>query len=189
MKIGHFFDRIAGAKVPKPIERKHANNDTASIRVPETPKHLSLTNAVIAIAVVAASFFLGVVYQKSQTVAQTLSTSGSSTNQSQNGSYGPSGDYGRFGRASMSTSTVTDVSGTSITVQDSSGNSATYVITAGTIITDSGQQVSANDIQTGDTVIVIPNRTNTSDARRIIVSPDFDNSQPESIDPSETQLN
>jgi hypothetical protein len=78
----------------------------------------------------------------------------------------------------MQTSQVTVISSTSITVQDTSGNATTYAITGDTVITDQGQQVTYTDIQTGDTVLVIPDRSDTSNAERIIVNPDFGNGQP-----------
>jgi hypothetical protein len=168
MKIGKLFDRVAGAKMPRAAGKKHESGETMSVRVPQTPqpKRLSLTGTALAVAVIGASFYLGVAYQKSQTAAQTLSTNGSnSAAQSQNGGLGNglNGGYGRFGRAGMSTS---------ITAKDSSGSSATYAIT-------------------GDSVIIIPEHSDSTTARRIIVNPDFDqnSNQPVTIDPDQTQVN
>lgn len=118
-----------------------------------------------------------------------LGTNGSS--QQQFGGGGPGG--GGFGRGvGISTSQVTAISSTSITTKDSSGNSNTYGINTNTLISDSGQQVDTSDISTGDTVIVIPSRIDTSTARRIIVNPDFGDQSPQQqqqIDPGQTQLN
>jgi hypothetical protein len=189
MKIGAFFDKVAGAKEPKPIQKA---TEVTEIRVPALPvKHTaSMTKFAVGVVVVGASFYLGTAYQKSQQTNTSSLSTNSSSQSNQNGS-GFSGN-GRFYRSSMSTSTVTAVSNSNITVQDSSGSTKTYTINSNTVITDSGEQVTASDIQTGDTVVVIPERTDNGVARRIFVNPDFGgigNSQPVTIDPGQTQLN
>jgi len=70
--------------------------------------------------------------------------------------------------------TVTAISSSSITVQNSrSGQSSTYAITSSTEISDDGQSASASSIAQGETVIVVPSSSNSSDASRILVNPSF----------------
>lgn len=200
------MDKLAGAKEPKRPERTQAQPAEVAVggSTKKTLKTLPLTKTVLAVAVIGASFYAGFGYGKDQQASTTLnpSTSGSQSqsqnqNSMSNGFSGGNGfgGYGRFGGSSISTSTVTAISSSSITTKDSSGNAQTYAITSGTLITDSGSQVSTSDIQTGDSVIVIPERDDTSTARRIIVNPDFGQSQsgtqsqPVTVDPSQTELN
>jgi len=205
MKVGDFLDKMAGAKTLK--SRTDNGAKSTEVRVPPTGvSKLPLTKFALAAAVIGVSFYAGMAYQNSRQsapAASALGTNGSgSQNQNQTGMGGGGfgngssgfGGYGRFGGSSISTSTVTAVSSTSITTaKDSSGNSNTYSITSDTVITDGGSQVAASDIQTGDSVIIIPERGDTSTARRIIVNPDFGQSQnggqPMQVDPGETELN
>lgn len=69
---------------------------------------------------------------------------------------------------------VTAISPTSISIQDSQTDSIeTLTITSNTSITDNSQTVSASDIQTGDTVAIITNSSDTSQASRILVNPSY----------------
>ena len=206
MKLGEFFDRLAGAKTPQTTAPKDTADEEKQpkVRVPDTQKSLPFTKFAVTVVLIGASFLLGMAFQKDQDnhlTTKILGSAGSgSQSQSQNQSQGQNGFNGGSGggfggsfgggsgggySADIVTAQVTSVSSTSITVQDSSGNSDTYSITANTVITDGGQPVSSSDIQTGDQVIVIPSRMDTSTARRIIVNPDT-GSEP-SIDPGETQ--
>jgi hypothetical protein len=130
----------------------------------------------IALVVVAAGAFVGgMQYQKS--------TGGSSTTATtQTGAGGFGGAGGGFGgtRRSGGFGTVTAVSGTSITISEttpgsdsSSGTSKTYAITSSTTVTDSGQSASVSDIQTGDRVIIRTSTSDTSTASSIMVNPTF----------------
>jgi hypothetical protein len=192
MKLGDFLDRLGGAKVPKPA-KKHDVEAVEEVRVPAARGFsLPLTKLAVAAAAIGVSFYLGMAYQQHQG-SSSASTLGSNGNSSQNqnqtgmgGNFGGSNGFGggseRFGGAGVSTSTVTAISSSSISLKDSSGNSSTYGITSDTLISDGGQQVGTDDIQTGDTVIVIPDREDTSTARRIIVNPDFGQNQNQSGD-------
>jgi hypothetical protein len=200
MKVGDFFDKLAGAEVDTPLA-------PAQTGTPKQPRQnvvklpsLSITGVVFFVVVIGASFFLGAMYEKShQPTAQTLGSNGSSgnapsTTQPQPGSNGfgrfGGGGYGQFNRSSISTATVSAISSTSITTQDSSGNTSTYTISSNTVITDgsTGQQDTTNNISTGDTVIVIPDRTNMTTARRIIVNPQVPSTQPTTVNPGTSQL-
>jgi len=201
MKIGTFFDKLAGAK---PAQRlQPSNNNAARPHAPHASKiHTwTITPVVLTALLLVASFYLGTVYQSSrQSAVAAFNAKGGSSTQSQNGwsGYGQNpvnggfGGSGRHGRASASTSQVTAISASSITVKDSSGGTQTYGITDETNISDDQQTVSASDIKVGDNVMVIPNRSEPNVARLIIVNPNFGNQnsqQSVDIDPSETQLN
>lgn len=197
MKLGEFFDKLAGAEVSTPSVSKQPD-------VPKPPRQkvvklptLSITGIVFMVATVGASFLLGALYGKGQqsSSTQALGSNGSGSSQSnqpQSGSFGSgsgSGYGGRFYRSSMTTSTVTTVSSTSITTQGSSGNSNTYTISSDTVITNNGQQVDSSSISTGSSVIVIPERADPTTARMIIVNPQTPSTQqPTTVDPGTSQL-
>ncbi|HUA13481.1 MAG TPA: hypothetical protein VL989_03200 [Candidatus Sulfotelmatobacter sp.] len=70
--------------------------------------------------------------------------------------------------------TVEAITSNSITVTSRFNNSnTTLAITSSTQITDNGQSVSASDIKTGDTVFIIENTSNTSEASTILLNPSF----------------
>lgn len=199
MKLGEFFDKLAGAEVNSPSVPKQPDD------APKPPRQkvvklptLSITGIVFLVVIVGASFFLGALYGKGQqsSSTQTLGSSGSGSsgsNQPQSGGSfgsGSGGGYGgRFYRSSMTTSTVTSISSTSITTQDSSGNTNTYTISSNTLISDNGQQVDSSSISTGSTVIVIPERADPTTARMIIINPQTPSTQqPTTVDPGTSQL-
>ncbi|HEY5267814.1 MAG TPA: hypothetical protein VII94_01615, partial [Candidatus Saccharimonadales bacterium] len=93
-------------------------------------------------------FYLGISYQKDHT--KTVATT---TNKSTTGRFGGFGGGGNF--ANRLLGTVTAVSSTSISVDDSRTNTTTtVVINSSTQITSNQQAVSASNISVGETVIV-----------------------------------
>lgn len=198
MSVGSFFDKLAGANTSKSAAA------TPQVTAPKRPGHtiqipypsLSITKVAVLAFIIGASFFMGAAYEKTQqTSTQNLSNNGTSgstnsTNQpTQSGSFG--GGFGQMYRRQMTPEQVTAISSSSITVKDSSGTTTNYTIDSNTLIEDNGQQVDYTDISTGDTVIVLPSRTDTSTARRIIVNPNTtgSTSQPTTLDPGTTQTN
>lgn len=197
MKVGEFFDKLAGAEVKAPAAPTATDAQSHQRQKVIKLPSLSITGVAFFVAVVGSSFFLGALYGKGQQAnsTQTLGTNGSSNSQSGQSQSGGSGfgGGGRFYRSSMSTATVTAISSTNITTQDTSGGTNTYAITSNTVITDgsTGQLDTTSNISTGDTVIVLPDRTATTTARRIIVNPQVPSSQgtqPTTTDPGTAQL-
>jgi hypothetical protein len=126
--------------------------------------------AAVVVVLMALSFYGGTAYQKSKQPKSTVATSGSSAAA---GGFGGRGG-GRFGGQRPTIGQVTAISSTSITVQNTNTNaSTTLAITSSTQITDSGQTVTASDIQTGDTVLVSASTTDKTQAARILVNPSF----------------
>jgi hypothetical protein len=114
------------------------------------------------------SFYGGVSFEKNKKV-----TTATNTNQTTMRS-GQFGQGGRFGGQRPVRGQVTAVSSSSITVADSfSGKNSTYTITNATAITNNGQAASAGDIKTGDTVAVISDTSNTTQATQILINPTF----------------
>ena len=69
---------------------------------------------------------------------------------------------------------VTAVSSDSITIQDSRSNSTqTFKITNSTEVTDNGSKASAEDIKTGDTVLIATGTSDTSTASQVMINPSF----------------
>lgn len=70
--------------------------------------------------------------------------------------------------------TVTAVSATSITVQNSrTGESKTYAITNGTKVTNNGAAAAVSDIQTGSMVLVQTSTSDAGTATAIVINPSF----------------
>jgi hypothetical protein len=112
-------------------------------------------------------FFGGIQYEKGH------ETSISASQRLAGGSYG-GGGFGQFDGQRPTFGTVTAISATSISIDNSrTGSTSTFAITSSTSITDNGQSASLSSIQTGDTVIVIASSSNSSDASRIMVNPSF----------------
>jgi hypothetical protein len=190
MEIGKSLDETAGKK-PDGQATKPANDWPPATHSSVASK-FTMSKLLAVLLIIGVSFFIGAAYQKShQTAATALNSNGSgSTHQYSVSSGGGFDDSGSFGRgSSLSTAQVTAVSGNSITVKDSSGNSQTYAIASNTRITNSGQPVTASAITTGQSVIIIPSRINTSLAHRIIINPATGSVQSPSDDFSQTQLN
>ncbi len=121
--------------------------------------------AVLVIVLMALSFYGGVSYEKGHKTSTTAVSS----------RFGAGG--GRFGggfRADIVVGTVSSISTSSITVNDNrTGSTVTLAITSTTQITNNGQSASVSDIQSGDTVFVQKDTSNTSDAARIMINPSF----------------
>jgi hypothetical protein len=125
---------------------------------------------IVVVVLMGLSFYGGVAYQKGKQPKSVSTTASGAAGSS--GFAGRGG--GRFGGQRPTIGSVTAISGTSITVQDSnSGTSTTLAISSSTQITDNGQAVAASDIQTGDTVLVSASTTDKTQAARILVNPSF----------------
>lgn len=127
----------------------------------------------ILIVVAIISFLGGSQYGKHH--ANNTSATSSNRLASTSGGFGPGGGArGGFNRADRVVGSVTAISASSITIDDSmSGTSKTLAITSSTQISDNGQTVTYSDIQTGDTVFATEDSSNTSNASRILVNPSF----------------
>lgn len=68
---------------------------------------------------------------------------------------------------------VTAVNSTSITIQAASGSTTTLSVTSATTVSNNGQAATINDVGVGDTVAVVADSTNTTQAARILLSPSF----------------
>jgi len=124
-----------------------------------------------AVVLVGVGFFAGMQYQKGKTPTVAASKTAST---SSNGSSGASGYGGGFRRGDRAFGTVTAVSSSSITIQNSrTGSADTYTLTSSTTVTDSGQSSSISAIQTGDTVMVTLDSSNTQDVTAIMLNPSF----------------
>lgn len=125
-------------------------------------KNLPIFLSVAAVLLLAASFYGGVSYEKSVSKTTQTGTVGTFGN----GTGGPSGGSrvrnGSFG-------TVTAVSDTSITVNESRNNTTmTYAITSSTTITNNGSAGSVSDIKIGDNVLIEASSSDAKTATRII---------------------
>ena len=124
---------------------------------------------VVLLIIAGLSFFGGVKYQTSH-----QKTTGSSV--SLGGQAGTSGGFGggrRFSGQRPTFGQVTAVNSASIIVQNQSGTSSTLSITSSTTISNNGQAATAQDIKVGDTVAVIANSSDSTQAARILVNPSF----------------
>jgi len=145
---------------------KKAPHRSAKTSLPRNP----IVFIIVAVVLMGLSFYGGIAYQKSKHPAAATAASGNFAN----GSGGFGGGGGRFSGQRPTIGSVTAISATSITVQDSrTGSSVTLSITSSTQITDNGQTVAASDIQTGDTVLVTASTSSSSQASRILVNPSF----------------
>jgi len=121
-------------------------------------------------AVAGASFYGGMSYQKGRQPTVNSANdgqAGQSVPGQQGAGYGPMG-----GNAQGAMGKVTAISSSSISVEDARTSSATtYSITSSTTITDNGQSASTSDIAVGDSVLVVPNTSQSSQAAQIMLSP------------------
>jgi hypothetical protein len=131
------------------------------------PRGGQLVVGILIVAVL--SFLAGMQYQKGKTPA-TKAVSATNSSQYGSGSGGPGGGFQRGDRAF---GTVSAVSSTSITIQTRSGTTSTYTITSSTTVTNAGQSASVSDIQSGDTVIMTLDSSNTQDVSSIMLNPSF----------------
>lgn len=124
-----------------------------------------------AVVLVGVGFLSGMQYQKGKTPTTSVSQTANSQSSS-NGSGGPGG-YGGGSRGDRAFGTVSAVSSSSITIQGRTGTSTTYNITSSTTVTNDGQSSSVSDIQTGDTVIMTLDSSNTQNVTAIMLNPSF----------------
>lgn len=124
--------------------------------------------AVLAVALLGGGFAGGVVYQKGKTPAASAATG-----LTMSGQNGRSFTGGGFQRGDRAIGTVSAVSSTSITLQTRQGTSSTYAITSSTTVTNNGQTGSVSDIQTGDTVLLTLDSSDTQDVSSIMLNPSF----------------
>lgn len=132
------------------------------------PKKLTpelLLKVVSVLIITGVSFGAGILYEQQHT-----KTANTNLTSSAGGRFG-----GQFrSKGNRIVGQVTAISPNSITVQNArTGSSTTLTITSSTQISDSGQLVSASDIQSGDTVFITKDSSNTSRAASIMVNPNF----------------
>lgn len=154
------MEKIVSGEEHQEILRRNTSNKSINLKVNKS----SVAVVILLIIVAGLGFIGGMTYQKHQ---KTSSSTTASTNG--RGAFGGGGNF-----ADRVIGTVTAISSTSISVQDSrTGNTDTLAITNSTTITDNGQTVTYSDIQVGDTVFATENSSNTSQASRILVNPSF----------------
>jgi hypothetical protein len=145
----------------------------------EDRKHITFSARTVVFIVIlivfcGLSFIGGISFQKhhgTSTTAATNLTSGAPSGTSSGGFGG--GGFGGTHR-SGGFGTVTAISSSSITIQNSrTGDSTTYSISSSTTITDNGQTVTTSAIQMGDTVVITVASTGSTTATAIIVNPSF----------------
>ncbi len=98
---------------------------------------------------------------------------------------GPDGrQFGRggggFGGQQMNLGTVSAVSADSITYKDQAGADKTFAINDATVVTNNRQAAAKADIKVGDTVAVVADSTDASQAARITINPRFGGNRPSS---------
>ena len=146
----------------------------------EVPKKIKISrtfvSVVVVIVVAVVSFYGGTRYQKSRQPAAVVNKTAAAA-----GGFG-GGFGGRFGGGGARrgiAGTVTAVSSTSITITGTADNAShTYSISSTTTVTNNGQSAAVSDIQSGNTVLVIANPSDTSQAARILINPSFGGGAP-----------
>jgi len=145
-------------------EEHHANRGQKSNQI----NYLKPALMVVGVLLIAGlSFFGGIKYQKNHQKTVVAS------NASLSGQAGSFGGGRRFNGQRPTFGQVTAINTTSITVQNQSGTNTTLAITSATAISDNGQTVTSSDIKVGDTVAVVANSSDSSQASRILVNPSF----------------
>ena len=124
---------------------------------------------LILIVVAGASFYGGISYQKgkqpSASAAINPDQAGQPTPGQQDGTSGPMGSRGTMGQ-------VTAINASSISLQDTrAGSTMTYSITSSTKIMNNNQSASVSEIEVGDSVVVIADTSNSSQAAQIMLNP------------------
>jgi hypothetical protein len=142
----------------------------------------------ITLFVIVVSFISGMQYEKGRKTTQTASTSGNASQNGNTGSQfgGSTGSMGRrFGGVRPTIGTVTTISSSSITLNNTrTGADTTLTITSSTTVTNNGQAASVSDIKTGDTVFVRTDTTNTKQAAQIDINPSLPSSSAPQSDSS-----
>jgi len=123
-------------------------------------KNLPIFLGVAVFLLLIASFFGGVYYEKGN--GKTVQTGPVGAFGAQGGTGGQRLRNGTFG-------TVTAVSDSSITVNETRNNTtATYAVTANTTVTTNGSAGSVSDIKVGDSVLIVASSSDTKTATRIV---------------------
>lgn len=141
-------------------------------------KIVGVVTLVVVVAI--AGFLGGMAYQKGHQKAASGNAFASGNNsQFPSGGFGGSGPGG--GQMPGGFGTVTAVSDSSITVQNTrSGSSTTYSITSSTTVTNNGSTAAVSDIKAGDTVIVQTSSSDSTTATQIIDNPNINGGPPSS---------
>lgn len=153
---------------------------TKAGNLPDNKNYAKYTVAAIVLLVLCGiSFGLGIAYQqgKQNKVAGISNNQQSALPDMGNGpgAGGLGGGQGGFANGQRpNMGEVTAVSSDSITIQDSRSNSTqTFKITDSTEITDNGSKASAEDIKTGDSVLIATGTSDTSTASQVMINPSF----------------
>jgi hypothetical protein len=132
---------------------------------------LPLIVSMLLIAVGVGAFFGGISYQKGR---QSNPVGVEDVAQSGRASPGQPGDVNgpMSGGGPGVMGEVTAVSSSSISVKDTkTGSSSTYSITSSTKVLNNGQAATISDIKVGDSVIVVPNTSQSGVADQIMLAP------------------
>ena len=149
------------------------HREMAASRPSQSLPKQPLVLVVAAVLLLAVGFVGGSAYQKAR---QPKAITGVAANNF--GGAGNRSGGGRFGGQRPISGQVTAISPNSITLQTATSSSATTLaITSSTQITNNNQSATASDIAVGDTVFVIENTTDKTQAARIIVNPSFGGGQ------------
>lgn len=151
-----------------------SQNRPKSTSSPKKTLHASskLGLIICAAVLVGVGFFAGVQYQKGNTKSVAAANTASRKGSNYGGYSGGSGAEGSF-RRDRAFGTVTAVNSSNITVQTRNGTTSTYNITSSTTVTNGGQSASVSDIQSGDTVILTLDSSNTQNVTAIMLNPSF----------------
>jgi hypothetical protein len=134
----------------------------------QVKKHrIPLGVAASMLVVAAIGFASGTSYQKSHGTAAPTMPAGVQNTQKRG-----IGGAGGFARRGGAFGTVTAVSNTSISVnQTRSGITTDYTITSTTTVTNNGTAATVADIKVNDTVLITPSTANPKEAASITVNP------------------
>ena len=158
-------------------ELKKLDSTESAVRAvkKQTKKHkVLLANALAALIIAALGFVGGVAFQKHKSEGAESGTTdmGILNSGGMNSQAGPSTRaFGGFSRRGAF-GTVASVSATSISINDArAGTTNAYTITSATTVTNNGAAAKVADVKVGDTVLVRPSTTNTTEAMQISVNP------------------
>jgi hypothetical protein len=139
----------------------------------------SLQNTQIALGVVGAiifgslGFVGGIQYEK-RNIPSPVASAAAGTAGAGAGGFAGRGAGAAGQRRAGVFGTVSAVSATSITVNETRTNSTqTLAITSATTVTNAGASASVSDIQVGDTAIIMTSASDTSTATTISINPSF----------------
>ena len=145
----------------------------------------TIVMVVVAIAALGIGFGSGVVYQKGKSPKSTVASTDDSA---QFGAVGGNLQNGRRGMLGGFGS-VKVVSDTSITITNSRTNQDTvYSITSTTKILNGTAAASVSDIKVGDTVIIQPSTTSSTEASQITLNPQMPTGGPGGMQPGGSDM-